>query len=435
MSKGIENRDKLEKIIEAFKDINSESDSEGGGAFGLERRANMIAQEVEKKLLEEKISRLDRGYEGNTRRCSACGKERQLYKGDLERKVEFECGELVLKRSYYVCGNCGAKSFPLDEKLGLVKGKQQGRLRKKLSLLGVLTSYHQAPEVCNTMLGSERHAASLRRVLLREADMLEKASDIKTELSISSDDTLYLQIDGHMCPTREKRKDPTDQGFREAKAIIAYRDEDVAQVSENRNEILNRILKASVTTSDKFRDVVQGVYEQAGGAQAKNVVVLADGAKWIWNVASDVAPEAIQILDFAHTKEKLYDFAKVRFQHEPENIRPWVNQQVDLLFEDGVSKVIAEMEKYKDIAPALNEVVTYFNNNHSRMLYGSYRKRGLTIGSGAIESAGKQISRSRVKGPGMRWNVTDLNPLLSMRCAFLDRSWGKYWDLQEKIAA
>jgi hypothetical protein len=69
------------------------------------------------------------------------------------------------------------------------------------------------------------------------------------------------------------------------------------------------------------------------------------------------------------------------------------------------------------------------------MHYGTYRQRGYFIGSGAIESAGKQITAARIKGPGMRWTVTDLNALLTLRCVFLEQSWHPYWNARARLAA
>ena len=80
----------------------------------------------------------------------------------------------------------------------------------------------------------------------------------------------------------------------------------------------------------------------------------------------------------------------------------------------------------------MDSVITYFDNNAARMKYGTYQDKGLNIGSGAIESAGKQLS---FKGAGMRWNIIDLNPLLAMRAAFIDDSWKHYWRNQKLLAA
>jgi hypothetical protein len=85
--------------------------------------------------------------------------------------------------------------------------------------------------------------------------------------------------------------------------------------------------------------------------------------------------------------------------------------------------------------PALTPILHYFQQNAVRMCYGTYRQRGYFIGSGAIESAGKQLTATRIKGPGMRWNVADLNALLVLRCVFLEHSWQAYWDSQTQLAA
>jgi hypothetical protein len=90
---------------------------------------------------------------------------------------------------------------------------------------------------------------------------------------------------------------------------------------------------------------------------------------------------------------------------------------------DKVELAIAHLEHFVELRPDLTPVVGYFQHNATRMRYGTYRQREYFSGSGAIESAGKQIAAARIKGPGMRWNVTDLNAPLVPRCVFLQRSW------------
>src|ERR1044071_268073 len=165
--------------------------------------------------MAERVMAYDRGYEGARRRCPRCG-HWQRYKGEQARELEFDCGRLTVQRAYYVCAACGQTDYPLDEKLGLVEGKEQGRLREKLALVAVLTPYHQAPQVCQTLLGSERHATGLRRVALREAQRLS-ASAHRHTLPRRAQDRIYLQGDGQLCPTRESRQNAEDQGYREAK--------------------------------------------------------------------------------------------------------------------------------------------------------------------------------------------------------------------------
>ena len=405
------------------------------GVFGIEARAEERARELKHQLIKEEIESYGRGYEGNTRVCPKCGRKTQRYKGDRERTVRFECGDFKIARAYYVCEKCQAPSYPLDEQLGLVAGKEQGRLREKLSLLGVLTPYHQAPQVSRIFFDTEGHANALRRLVLREAAKLEEAEVEATTLEVRDHDTVYLEIDGHMCPTREERRDATDHGYREAKIAMAFCDREIAAVSKDRKELLRPIFQGKIAPAEEFIADLQELYHRAHADRAKRVVAIADGAKWIWNSVEEVAPEAIQILDYAHAKSHLYDAAKILYGAASPLVKPWVKKQQALLFKNEVGQVIKNLQDHSERKPAVEEIVTYFENNHQRMRYGEYQEQGLLIGSGAIESAGKRISQGRLKGCGMRWNISDLNRVIALRCAFFDNSWTKYWSTQHQIAA
>jgi hypothetical protein len=405
----------------------------GRGIFGIEDEGDEVARQAKLQRMAERMAAYDRGYEGNRRRCPHCG-QWQKYKGDASREVVVEGGTLTVARAYYVCPHCHLTSYPLDEQLGLGEEQEQGRLREKLALVAVLVPYHQAPQVCQTLLGSERYASSLRRVALREAHRLTHSGHQHT-LRERLQDRLYLQIDGQLCPTREPRQGPEDQGYREAKAVVAFSQADVAEVSKERHELLAKVLKAQITDSETFRPLVAEVYQQAHGPQAAEVIVLADGAHWIWNVVDDLLPHAVQILDFSHAKHYLWEAAKLIYGAESALVRPWVKEREALLVADQVAEVITHLQRFIDIVPELESIIHYFQYNQARMYYGTYQQRGYFIGSGAIESAGKQLTAARIKGAGMRWNVPDLNALLALRCVFLEHSWTTYWDGQAQLAA
>ena len=405
----------------------------GKGIFGLEEKADERARHAKLLSLAEEIGAYDRGYTGAHRRCPRCG-QKQRYKGDVSRDLVFDCGTLTVQRAYYLCPACRQTSYPLDEQLGLVEEQEQGSLREKLALLAVLTPYHQAPQVCQTLLGSERHASSLRRVALREAQRLTTSAHRHT-LPPRDRDRIYLQVDGQLCPTREPRQNGEDQGYREAKAVLAFSQADVAEVSKERHELLHKILQAKITDSETFHEIFTTVYHQARGARAAEVLVLADGARWIWNMVEEVLPHAVQILDFSHAKHYLWEAGKLIYGEGSALVQPWVKEQERLFLEDKVEQVLAHLECFLDMAPALAAIRHYFQQNTGRMRYGTYRQRGYFIGSGAIESAGKQLTAARVKGAGMRWNVVDLNALLTLRCVFLEQSWQRYWQSCAQLAA
>jgi hypothetical protein len=336
-------------------------------------------------------------------------------------------------RAYYVCPACRTTSYPLDERLGVVEGKEQGRLREELALLAVLAPYHQAPQVCQTLLGSERHANSLRRVALREAQHLG-ASGHQHTLPRREQERLYLQVDGHLCPTREARQSAEGQGYREAKVVLAFAQRDVAEVSKGRHEILAKVLRAKITDSEEFWAIFQEVYRRAQGEHAAELIGLADGARWSWNLVEELVPQARQILDFSHAKHYLWEAGKLIYGEGSAFLIPWVKEREALLLEDKVEQVIGHLEHFLGLAPALAPIIHYFQHNAARMRSGPYRARGLFIGSGAVESAGKQLSAARLKGPGMRWNVQDLNALRALRCVFLEQSWQSYWNSSAQLA-
>lgn len=405
----------------------------GEGIFGIEDEADELARQTKLRRIAERVAAYDRGYEGGQRRCPRCGQV-QRYKGEASRELVFDCGTLTVQRAYYVCSACRQTSYPLDEKLGLVEGQEQGHLREKLALVAVLVPYHQAPQVCQTLLGSERYATTLRRVALREAQHLA-ASAPRHTLPHRERDRIYLQVDGQLCPTREPRQNAEDQGYREAKAVLAFSEHDVAEVSKERHELLAKVLKAKITDSDDFREIFATVYRQAHGERAAAVIVVADGARWIWNLVEELVPHAIEILDFSHAKHYLWEAGKLIYGEGSAFLTPWVKEREALLLDDRVEQVIVHLERFLDLAPALAPIIHYFQHNAERMRYGTYRAQGLFIGSGAIESAGKQIAAARIKGAGMRWNVEDLNALLVLRCVFLEHSWQAYWDSRARLAA
>lgn len=433
--KGAEISEEVREFVKEYGKRFGEGEESGAkrNVFGIEASAKERARAVELECIRAEIEKLDRGFEGNTRQCPKCGKTTQRYKGDEPRKYCFESGKLKVERAHYVCCFCKFSSYPLDDKLGIVSGEEQGCIREKLTMLGTIVAYNQAPQVCKTLLGSEEHAAVLRRLLLKEADRIPETEG--KELQTTGEDTLYLEIDGHLCPTREPRVDAEDKGFREAKVVMAFRANDAAQVSKDRVEILDQLIEGKICSADDFRSVVADIHRRSNAANAKALVVLADGAKWIWNIADELMPEAVQILDFSHLKSYLYKAAGLIYFTGSDLIKPWVKQQEDLLFEDKVSDVLNNIRQYLDLSPQLATILQYLENNQSRIRYGYFRQRGFYIGSGAVESAGKRLAQGRIKGSGMHWNICDLNKVINMRCRFFENSWDSMWDAQRKLAA
>src|SRR5262249_4224025 len=164
---------------------------------------------------------------------------------------------------------------------------------------------------------------------------------------------------------------------------MAFSQADVAEVSKERHELLAKVLKAQIIDCETFGPLVEEVYQQAHGPQAAEVIVLADGAHWIWNLVDELLPHAVQILDFSHAKHYLWEAAKLIYGADSAFVRPWVKDQEALLLADQVAQVLTHLQWFVELAPALESIIHYFRQHQARMRYGTYRQRGYFIGSGA----------------------------------------------------
>ncbi len=61
--------------------------------------------------------------------------------------------------------------------------------------------------------------------------------------------------------------------------------------------------------------------------------------------------------------------------------------------------------------------VRYLSKRKNLVNYGSAKRAGYHVGSGAIESANKFISHVRLKRSGAWWYITNANNILKLRCA------------------
>ena len=81
--------------------------------------------------------------------------------------------------------------------------------------------------------------------------------------------------------------------------------------------------------------------------------------------------------------------------------------------------------------------MSYYRNNRSRMYYGSYRRRGLLIGSGPIEAAHRNVIQQRLKLAGQRWTQAGVQQVANLRVLRKSDRWQRVIALTrtKKLAA
>ena len=127
-----------------------------------------------------------------------------------------------------------------------------------------------------------------------------------------------------------------------------------------------------------------------------------------------------------HAKEHL--FAACHILHAPSSpaAARWMNQHTELLFQGHADQIAHRLRDTKQDYPGAADQAGYFDTNHRRMQYKKLREQGWMIGSGMIESGGKQF-KARFAGPGMRWSRSGAERLLPIRAAILGKQFDRLW--------
>lgn len=156
------------------------------------------------------------------------------------------------------------------------------------------------------------------------------------------------------------------------------------------------------------------------------VVIVGDGAEWIWNRATWF-PNRCEILDFWHVLEHAWIFARLRYGDGSKQADQWVHQIGCDLKDGKVQQVIARLKRLRPQSPQLREsldaLIRYYSANAGRMRYDEYLRLGYGIGSGAVESAHKQVVHARLRQAGMRWSEAGARRLLALRLLLLNDNW------------
>ena len=105
----------------------------------------------------------------------------------------------------------------------------------------------------------------------------------------------------------------------------------------------------------------------------------------------------------------------------------WVHRIAQDLKAGKVQEILARLKTLHPISAearqALEALRKYYTDNASRMRYDEYLRLGYGIGSGAVESAHKQVVHARLRQAGMRWSELGARRLLALRLLLLNGNW------------
>jgi len=167
-------------------------------------------------------------------------------------------------------------------------------------------------------------------------------------------------------------------------------------------------------------------------AAALVLVLLGDGAAWIWEQGSKCFPLAFQILDLYHALEHLFTLTGLLVAEPVAAKALWQTWREQLLVDDVAEVLCQARERAAKLTSQSAELagkeIGYFEHNQNRMLYGTYRALGFFYGSGVVEAGCKTVIGGRCKGSGMLWSEAGATHVLELRCALHGNQFDQVWD-------
>jgi hypothetical protein len=215
--------------------------------------------------------------------------------------------------------------------------------------------------------------------------------------------------------------------FREVKTGVLLLPHERVETSPGRHSIVRRFVVSCLGDADAIFHRLYAQLRELGWLGTNTiVVVVGDGAEWIWNRATWFVHRC-EILDFWHALEHAWEFARLRYGDGSQQADQWVHQIAEDLRAGKVQDVISRLKRLRPKTPQLREslesLIRYYSENAGRMRYDEYLRLGYGIGSGAVESAHKQVVHARLRQAGMRWSEAGARRLLALRLLLLNDNW------------
>lgn len=202
-----------------------------------------------------------------------------------------------------------------------------------------------------------------------------------------------------------------------------------------------------VRHSYRFRQTEAAEFARVQGAEADRRRVhyaaklgcVHDGGPWIWSISGDYYPEAVEVLDWDHGLSTVSKVAQAALGEGSAAASQWYEDAKALLWEGEVAQLLAKWAELPrrrgECGKTIRNGKAYLMEHQERMRYKTFREQGYPIGSGTIESGGKNVVQWRMKRGGARWTHDRVNPMLAMLGEYHSGRWSEMWGRIQRVEA
>lgn len=323
----------------------------------------------------------------------------------------------------------GSVFSPLDEELALLPGTLAPRQQGHLVQLGSWMPFRHASRVLEELLGVSISPETARRLCeevgkrVEDQQTAQAQEPWKEEASTQEPPhRMVLSADGAMVPLRggewaEVRTLAIGEVPAEAGDLEPIHVEHLSYFSR-------------LTDAAHFTDLAEVETRRRHLVQAKEVCAVMDGADWLQALVDIHRGDAIRILDFPHAAEHLNQLLEALRSGGHVFPPRMLERCLHVLKHRGPGALVRMADRLPEreiTQEAVHEHVTYLCKRLSLMQYPLFRRAGWPIGSGMVERANKLVVEARLKGSGMRWKRTNVNPMLALRNGVCNERWQETW--------
>jgi hypothetical protein len=396
--------------------------------------------------LLEGLLGLDAGHRGPRAECGAGHQARFVsYRGKV---IDTVLGPVTVRRAWYHCADCAHGLAPRDAELGIEQASLSPGLARMTARAAAAVPFAGAAGLLAELAGvdltvkrversAEAAGSAAAAVLTAESDAIRARQAIPAPPQPPVPDMLYIAVDGTGVPmvpaaTRDRAGKAEDgrARTREVKMACLFTqtttDDDGFPVRDPGSSTY----LATFEPAERFGHLVDAEACRRGSEHIRQLVVLGDGAAWIWNLADQLFPAATQIVDLYHAREHVHDLANLAARLLAGHRDDWLAARIAELDTGDVDAVLAAARDLKftgSLARERDKALGYFDTNAHRMRYQHYRKLGMFVGSGTVEAGCKAVIGQRLKLSGMRWNIPGATGIATLRCQEASNRWDNIW--------
>jgi len=383
-------------------------------------------------------------------RTMACPCGHQAHYRELRSKpVLTAVGKVKISRPYYLCSHCHTGQFPADDELDIANSDFSPGVRRMKAIVGQESPFDHGREQMKLLADLEVTTKAVERTAeaigahIAQGEQREIQRTMQLDLPIVVGEPvpiLYVQMDATGVPVvkketigRQGKTEGQPAHTREAKLGCVFTQTNWDKEGYPIRDPDSTTYTGAIETAEEFGKRIYLEAWKRGWARALKKVVMGDGAEWIWNLADQHFPGALQIVDLYHARQHLWELARRLYPSDPVNQKAWIKVHQRRLLDKGkIEKLVAALRSIDstdlDLIEKIRTEADYFEKNAERMRYAKFRRQHLFVGSGVIEAGCKTVIGSRLKQSGMFWTMRGANAILALRCCHLNGRFENYWE-------